>query len=288
MRSHFIPASTGSNTVRSSLIGSAAIACAVTGATALMPSTATAQYAYDSATSPTYSGGWSAGQNGGSGFGAWSFNGTDTNGLQTMSSAGAIGTAWTLQTTKTGGGLSNVGRSITEFGGLGVGQMFQAVIQNPTSYHYFGGFDILFLNATDNNPGGDNTSAIRAQDFHSGYYNPGDLWSVQDGGSGGKMSLSAANTGASGVQVNLFLNSLTSYTLTLKALNGSGYSQVNGTYSGPINYVNFRLYDGVASTGPNDVADNFGISYMEVVPEPSSVALLTAGLAGLAFLRRRK
>ena len=102
------------------------------------------------------------------------------------------------------------------------------------------------------------------------------------------MSLSAANTGASGVQVNLFLNSATSYTLTLKALNGSGYSVVDGTYSGQINYVNFRLYDGVASTGPSDVADNFGISYMEIVPEPSSVALLTAGLAGLAFLRRRK
>ena len=167
--------------------------------------------------------------------------------------------------------------------------MFQAVIQNPTSYHYFGGFDILFLNATDNNAGGDNTSAIRAQDFHSAYFNPGDLWSVQDNGGGNyTTSRSSANTGASGVQVDLFLNSATAYTLTLKSLNGSGYSQINGTYSGPINYVNFRMYDGVGSTGPNDVADNFGISYMEVVPEPSSVALLGAGLAGLAFLRRRK
>jgi hypothetical protein len=285
MRSHFIPAS-GSKTVKSHFISGAAIACAVTGVTALMPSTATAQFANDSAS--TY-GSWTAGSTGGTGFGAWSFDGTSGGGGQTLSSAGAIGTAWTMYTTTTGAGISDVGRSITENGGLGVGQMFQAVIQNPTSYHYFGGFDILFLNATDNNAGGDNTSAIRAQDFHSAYFNPGDLWSVQDNGGGNyTTSRSSANTGASGVQVDLFLNSATAYTLTLKSLNGSGYSQINGTYSGPINYVNFRMYDGVGSTGPNDVADNFGISSMEVVPEPTSMALYGLGFGGLLFLRRRK
>jgi len=272
--------------VRSSLISGAAIACAVTGATALLPATAPAQEtAYDNASAYAS---WTAGSSGGYGFGAWSFNGTDSGGSQALSSAGAIGSAWTLSTHPTGGGLSDVGRSITGGGGLQVGQIFETVIQNPTSYHYFGGFDILFLNATDNNGAGNNSAAIRAQDFHSGYYNPGDLWSVQDGGSGGTTSLSAANTGASGVRVDLFLASATTYSLTMTALNGSGSSTINGTYSGPINYVNYRLYDGVASTGPNDVADNFGISYMEIVPEPSSIALMTAGLAGLAFLRRRK
>jgi len=286
MRSHFTPVSAGKKTLRSHFIGGTAIACAVTGATALMPNTCAAQFANDSAS--TY-GSWTAGSTGGTGFGAWSFDSTSGGGGQELSSAGAIGKAWTMYTTTTGGGISDVGRSITEAGGLGVGQMFQAVIQNPTSYHYFGGFDILFLNGTDNNAGGNNTAAIRAQDFHSGYYNPGDLWSVQDNGGGSRgTSLSSANTGASGVQVDLFLNSATSYSLTLKALNGSGYSQINGTYSGPINYVNFRLYDGVASTGPNDVADNFGISYMEIVPEPTSMALLGLGLGGLLFLRRKK
>jgi PEP-CTERM motif-containing protein len=286
MRSHFLPASTGIKSKRSHLISGAAIACA----TALIPSIGAAQVAYDSAGNPIYGSGWSAGQNGGSGFGAWSFDSTSGGGGQEMSSSGAIGTAWTLYTTTTGSGISDVGRSISEAGGLQVGQTFQTVVQNPTSYHYFGGFDILFLNGTDNNAGGVNTAAIRAQDFHSGYYNPGDLWSVQDSGAGGTTSLSAATTGAAGVQIDLTLNSATAYTLTMTALNGGGTSIINGTYSGPINYVNFRLYDGVGSSGPTDVADNFGISYMEIeaVPEPTSVALFGLGLGGLMFLRRKK
>jgi hypothetical protein len=288
MKSHFTPASVGKKTMRSHFISGAAIACAVTGATALMPNTGAAQIALDQASNANYSGGWSAGQNGGYGFGAWSFDGTASGGGQEMSSAGAIGSAWTLFTTTTGSGISDVGRAITAGGGLGVGQTFQTVIQNPTSYHYFGGFDILFLNATDNNGAGVNTAAIRAGSFDSAYYNPGNLWLINDATGQQKSTLSAPTTGAAGVQIDLTLNSATAYTLTLKALNGGGSSTLTGTYSGPINYVNFRLYDGVGSTGPNDVADNYGISYVEVVPEPASMALVGLGLAGLLFLRRRQ
>jgi hypothetical protein len=294
MRSHFTPASVGKKTMRSHFISGAAIACAVTGATALMPNNATAQIALDQASNATYSGGWSAGQNGGYGFGAWSFNGTASGGGQEMSSASSLGTMWTLFTTPTGSGISDVGRSITAGGGLQVGQTLQTVIQNPTSYHYFGGFDILFLNATDNYPAGapggsQPLNGIRLQDFHSGYYNPGDLWSVQDNGGGNQTTtLSGPTTGAAGVLLDLTLNSATAYTLTMTALNGGGSSTINGTYSGPINYVNYRSYDGVGSSGPSDVADNFGIQYVEVVPEPATFALIGLGSAGLLFLRRRK
>lgn len=286
MRSHFLPASTGTKTKRSHLFSGAAIACA-TGVTALMPNTGLSQVAYDSAANSTYGSGWSAGQNGGSGFGAWSFDSTSGGGGQEMSSSSAqIGTAWTMYTTTTGAGISDVGRSISEAGGLQVGQTFQTVVQNPTSYHYFGGFDILFLNGTDNNAGGVNTSAIRLQDFDSAYYNPGNLWSTGSG----KSTLSGPATGAAGVQIDLTLNSATAYSLTMTLLNGGGSSTINGTYSGPINYINYRLYDGVGSTGPSDVADNFGIKYMEIeaVPEPTSAALFGLGLGGLLFLRRKK
>src|SRR5689334_18540015 len=113
MKSHFLPPR-------------AALACAVSSAAvaALLPSVCSGQTA-DFATNPTYAGGWAAGQNGGSGFGAWSFNGTDvTPGtLQAMSSAQAIGRAWTLFTTNSSSGLANAGRSIT--GGLLPGQTFE-------------------------------------------------------------------------------------------------------------------------------------------------------------------
>src|SRR5215831_394756 len=99
MRSHFRMSS------------SAAIACAVSGATALMTGVSSAQIlAYDSATDPTYSSGWSAGQNGGTGFGAWSFNGTDptpAGTYQGISSSSSVGTAWTMLANSSSTGLAN-------------------------------------------------------------------------------------------------------------------------------------------------------------------------------------
>ena len=67
MRSHF------------RMSGGVAKACAVSGATAMLTGICSAQIAADYATNPTYSGGWSAGQNAGSGFGAWSFDGTQAS-----------------------------------------------------------------------------------------------------------------------------------------------------------------------------------------------------------------
>jgi len=292
MRSHFTPSSAGKKTMRSHFVSGAAIACTVTGATALMPNTGTAQVAYDSAS--TYSS-WTPGSTGGSGFGAWSFNGTSSPGgvadpgaQQTTSSSSAVGPAWTLfnlASAPTGSGLSDVGRSITAGGGLQVGQTFRTVLQNPGSYHFYGGFDIMFLNGTDNNPGGDNASAIRVGVFNYG----GNNWGINDGGTGNNTTLSSSTTAAAGMSLNLTLNSATAYTLTLTPLsNPSGSYTYNGTYSGPIDYVNYRLYDGM-SAGPNDTANNFEINNMSIVPEPSSFGLIGGlGAAGLLFFRRRK
>ena len=148
MRSHFLPQKVTA-------------ICALAGAATLLSGTAPAQnfVAADYATNSIYKSGWSAGQNGGYGFGAWSFDSTSATAGQEMSSAAAIGTAWTLFTT--GRSLSDAGRAITEPGGLQPGQTLEAVIQNPSSFLYYGGYDILCFNGTDNNPGGDNTAAIR-------------------------------------------------------------------------------------------------------------------------------
>lgn len=309
MRSHFTPAFAGKKTMRSHFVSGAAIACAVTGATALIPSTGTAQVAYDSAANSTYGLGWNAGLNGGTGFGAWSFDGTtspggvsDSGAQQEMSSAGAIGTAWTLFNltpgTGQGSGISDVGRSITESGGLQVGQTFQTVIQNPSvwggTYNPslygggYGGWDILFGNATDNNAAGVNTSALRIQVFN--YFNSGLNLSGSDTGSFSMSPLTGGTTAAAGAMIDLTLTSATTYSLMVTRLSDNTVFSRTGTLGSslPIDYVNFRLYN-TPSTGPSDVADNYGISYMEITaaPEPGSLALLGMGLGGLVFFRRK-
>src|SRR5215469_4131089 len=299
MRSHFLPASAGTKTKRSQFITGAAIACAA-GVTALVPNTGTAQAAYDNAANSIYGSGWSAGQNGGSGFGAWSFNGTadgsnvpDPGAQQTMSNAGAIGNAWTLFNVANAAGISDVGRSISEPGGLQVGQTFETVLQNPSvsaGYYTYTGWDILFGNATDNNAAGVNTSAIRAQVFN--YYNSAQTWAINDStyaAHATKTSLTGPITAAKGVKVDLTLTSASTYQLTMTPLNGAASYTLDSTYSGPINYINYRLYN-TPSSGPSDVADNFGVSYMEITaaPEPASLAMLGLGLGGLFFVRRKK
>jgi hypothetical protein len=280
MKSHF------------SLSSGAAMACAVSGATAMMTGVCSAQFsAADYATDPTYASAWSAGQNGGFGFGAWSFNGTvSTNGVanpggqQTLSSSSPVGKAWTmfnLGNAPAGSGISDVGRAIN--GGLQVTRTFETVIVNPTAYHFYGGYDILFFNGTDNNAAGNNAAALRVSVFNYG----GSFWGINDT-AGHSTPLSAAATAAAGMKLDLTLYSATGYILTLTPLNGSGAFSMAGTFAGgPIDYVNYRLYNGM-SAGPTDLANNFEISSMTVIPEPTGLAILGLGSAGLWFLRRRK
>src|SRR5438045_7295185 len=130
MRSHFIPNNPNAEqkapaatkgTMRShSLMSSAAMACALSAATAMMPGVCSGSASADYATDATYGGGWAAGQNGGYGFGPWSFNGTDPTPpgqYQAMSSSSVIGTSWTLATHDNSTGLANAGRAINEPGG---------------------------------------------------------------------------------------------------------------------------------------------------------------------------
>jgi len=269
----------------------AAKVCAVSGAAALLTGICSAQSASDSASNPTYAGGWAAGQNGGSGFGPWSFDGTvdpggtaDPGAQQTISSSSPVGTAWTLFNLGSephGSGISDTGRAIT--GGMQVGQTFQTVIDNPTGYHFFGGFDMLFTDGTDNNGAGNNAAAIRVSEFNYG----GQDWHVNDSSTANDTGLSSLTTAVAGMKLDLTLTSATDYSLTLTPLNGATPYTQDGTYAGPIDYVNFRLYDG-ASSGPNDTAENFEISNMSVPDEASTMALLGLGSAGLLFLRNRK
>lgn len=281
MRSHF------------RISSGAAVACAVSGATALLTAHCSAQVtAYDSASDPTYVGGWTAGQNGGSGFGAWSFNNTDPTPpgtYQGISTSSAVGTSWSVLANSSSTGLGNAGRAIT--GGLLAGQTFQLTLQNPVNNagtYTYRGFDILFSNGSDNNAGGDNTAALRLSVFD--YFNASMLWHINDTGSH-STTASAITTGGSAMVLDLTLNSATDYTLTLapQSSPNSPYLTFSGTLASPISYVDFRNYN-TASAGLSDTPNNINIGTMEVmtVPEPSGIAL--AALGGISFLlyRRRK
>jgi hypothetical protein len=270
MRSHFLPQKVSS-------------VCAVAGAATLLGGTASAQSfaAADYATNPTYAGGWTNGQNGGFGFGAWSFNASATNAHQVISSSSAIGTAWTLFNTAINHGINDVGRSITEPGGLQPGQTFEAVLQNPSSFNYFGGCDILFYNGTNNLPGGVNQAALRVSVFDSAYYNPGADWAITDYdvvryNSYSYTMLPVADTAVAGMKLDLTLTSTNTYLATLTPLSNpsEAYSQTgmlattdgngNAVTNLPINYVNFRLYNVVPSSGPNNTTNNYEISSMTI------------------------
>ncbi len=279
MRSHF------------GLSGRAAVACAITGATALLTGVCSGQIAYDAATDPLYAGGWAAGQNGGYGFGAWSFNGTDPTPAgvyQGISTSSPLGTAWTLMTHDNNTGLANAGRAITEAGGLQVGQTFETVIDNPTTTHFYRGWTISLNNGTDNNPGGVSTGQQLAA-YHFEYFNYGQ-WTVNDLSGDTGTTLYNTQTAVAGMKLDVTLTSATTYSLTMTPLGGtaSPYSQT-GTLKGggPINWIQFQLYNGI-SGGLTDTANNFEISYMSIVPEPSSLALLGLGVSSLWLFRRQR
>lgn len=298
MRSHFRPntpnteqkaASLTKGTTRSHFVmSSAAMACALSAATAIMPGVCSGQIAADYATDPAYSGGWSAGQNGGYGFGAWSFNGTDptpAGQYQGMTTSSPLGTSWTLFNQDNHTGLANAGRAIGGVGGLQSGQTFETVIANPTAFHFYRGFDMLFTSGPDNTAPGNNTAALRLSVFNYS----GQNWNLNDAGSL-DTGLSSVTTGAAGMRLDLTLTSSTTYSLTMTPLNGATPYTHSGTLAGgPIDYVDFRLWDGL-SAGPGDTANNFEISGMTITtaPEPSVLALVGLGSAGLLFLRRRK
>ena len=263
--------------MRSHFLSGTAIACTVTGATALLSGHCSAGpfVAADYATNATYANGWSAGQNGGYGFGAWSFDGTaGTNGpnpgvQQAISSASAIGTAWTLFNLTAppppiGPGMSEAGRAITANGGLQPGQTLEVVLQNPTTYHFYRGWDFLYYNGTNNEPAGVDVHAIRTLVFD--YYTTD--WSIVDDYGSTLTSLDAGTSGAAGLKYDFTLTTTNTYVATLTPLSNpsAAYSQSGPLVATnlPINYVNFRLWFG-PSAGPNDVANNLEISSMTIL-----------------------
>ncbi len=258
MRSHFL------------LPQGLATACAIAGTATALSGNCSARnpVAADYATNSTYASGWSAGQNGGYGFGPWSFDATDATPAgqyQGISSSSVIGKSWTLATYAEHSGLANAGRAISEPGGLQPGQTIELVLQNPRGYHFYRGIDICCRNGTNNNPGGVNTAALRTQVFC--YFVQPPYWSIVDqDGSTPVTALNVDTTGSAGMKFDLTLVSTNSYSVTLTPISdpSAAYTQTGTlTTNVPINWINFRCYWGTSS-GLEDPFDNFEISSMTI------------------------
>ena len=280
MRSHF------------RLNSGVAAACAVSGATAMMTGICSAQFsAADYATDPTYGAGWSAGQNGGYGFSAWSFNNTGgtpvQQGMNSSSPFNQLGTAWTLYNPNgglAGGDLARAGRG---FAPLQVGQTLETVIDNPTQRDFYRGYTIVLSHGTDNIDYTRAGSQLEVGTFE--YFSYGKWYTTTSYGSG-RTSLFDTDT-QHGMRLDVTMTSATGYHLVMTPLDNPSiaYSE-DATWllpAEPVNWITFQLYN--TTSDPLQPTD-FYISSMTIseVPEPSALALIGLGSAGLLFLRRRK
>jgi hypothetical protein len=249
-------------------MNSGAAMCAVAGAATMLNGHCAAQkfVAADYATNSAYAGGWADGQNGGYGFGPWSFYNTDPTpgALQTMSTASALGRAWTLFTITSTNGLANAGRAISEPGGLQVGQTIETFIVNPLNTQFFRGWTISFQNNTNNNPGGVSTGE-QVSVYHFEYFNYG-RWQTSDFLGNHDTSLVNTDTNPDGMKIDLTLTATNAYHVVLTPLNNptNTFTQDGNLKTGaPINWIYFNCYN-TATTGPNDIADNFEISRITI------------------------
>jgi hypothetical protein len=211
----------------------------------------------------------------GTGFGGWVFGGNVAgsdfvidSGVYNGGSAG-IGTQAFVLRDSSGDGLYTDVFRFLDGGDLGVGQTFSVDLD----VNFRAGFKGLRVRDTD-----DSTSIFR---FEVGNPGSGDDYIVYDSLTGnGSIGNAYSND-------SIFSISLTQTSLTggdWEITRSGGISDFDtGTYSGQVS--SFQFYtDGAGSTAEQALIFN----NLAVVPEPSSLTLILAAAAGLAWLRRRK
>lgn len=257
MRSHF------------SIPRGVATACAVAGASAILNGNCSAQnpIAADFASDPAYASGWSAGQNGGYGFGPWSMNGTETTSpieaaLDRTSSQDPFGVAWTLYNPEgsapqpppgtgcinspIGTDISRAGRAMPN-GGLRPGDTLSTVIANPECRKFYRGYTIVLSNGSDNIQYGGAGSMLSVGTFE--YFSYGRWYAAGTNGFNHGYTgttLFDSDTCTNGMQLDVTLTSTNSYHLVMTPLDNPGiaYTDDGGfVTNGPVSWITFQLYN---------------------------------------------
>jgi hypothetical protein len=264
MKSHF------------SLHGGAAVACAVAGASGMMMNGNCAAQSYiaaDYATNSTYASGWSAGQNGGYGFGPWSMDNTggtsatnvSQHTMDTTSPFDPFGVAWTLYNPQgtipspanspggqcvnppTGTDISRAGRAIP--GGLQIGQTLSTVVANPTTRTFFKGYTIVLSSGSNNIAYGGAGSLLSVGAFE--YFSYGRWYAAGANGENNGYTgttLFDTNTAPNGMELDVTVTGTNAYHVVMTPLNNpalafseDGSFATNG--SPPVTWITYQLYN---------------------------------------------
>lgn len=246
-----------------------------------------AMIASDNASDPAYSaanGYWTTGDNGGTGFGAWtiddgngghftgSSNGNDAFGGVGNINTGSPGLSFGLY--NAGNSSASASRSFTG-GALSIGQSFKISTDN-------GGID------TDRTVGFALTDASGNRRFEFSFLGGGSKYQVK----GSSTQLTSTGYSTRGEQTTFTLTGADTYAFevvfnNLQNVGGTTTETFTGTLGGtPGNgLTGFSAFNGNANAGGNN---DFFFNSLEVtaVPEPTSLAALAVG--GLTLLGRRR
>jgi hypothetical protein len=299
----------------------------IVGSTAMSSAMCYAQQAFDSAADPVYDVGlnlWDEGDNGGFGFGPWSFDGTYTTpdpgqqakddglqlGTQSSSQHNNLGEAWTLfnplgptpgPEPNDGTDIARAGRSL---GGdfLRVGQTLSITVDNPTERNFFRGWTVKLLSgganacyAGDNctTPAFDPGSITNKLGIGTFEYFTYGQWFDGNGGS----PLADVDTN-DGLRIDVTRTGRQTATVTMTSP-GNPVHTDNVTMSGGgvVDWIMVEYYGTDSDTYPVLMAPrgetDFYISQMSLsaIPEPGTATMLVLGagtLIGAIGARRRR